>query len=210
MTMRCVILVSIWLFAVGFGSQASAATVWNESLDGDLSTSPTAPTALAFGLGRHAIAGSISAESSDPRDYVTFTLAEGEWLVALLLQQWQDGSVGGPANRGFHAIQLGATSSIPGPGSIAGFLGSAHLDFAPAGTDLLPALATAALGGTGFTAPLGPGTYSYVVQQTGPQLNLYTLEFVVVPEPTTAVLFAVGLAGLAARRRCSAGGDTAP
>jgi hypothetical protein len=50
-------------------------------------------------------------------------------------------------------------------------------------------------GGQGFSAPLGAGTYTYVIQQTGQNVNLYALDFEVVPEPTTLALAAV--AGMA-------------
>jgi hypothetical protein len=46
------------------------------------------------------------------------------------------------------------------------------------GTDLLPDLAAGTLGGSGFDVPLGPGVYSYVIQQTGPQHTGYELDFV--------------------------------
>lgn len=191
------------LMAVVLSASTGWATpIWNESLDGDLSSVAGAPTALSIGLGSSTITGSVSAGGGDTRDFITFTIGSGQQLAGLLLQQWEDGTVGGPANTGFHAINLGATSFVPGPATIGSFLGAAHIDFAPAGTDLLPGLGAGGLGALGFTAPLGAGTYSYVIQQTGGQLNRYALEFIVTPEPSTAVLLALGLGGLAMRRRC--------
>jgi hypothetical protein len=86
---------------------------------------------------------------------------------------------GGPGNRGFHAINAAPPASSPGAATAGSFLGGDHLDAAPPGTDLLPALADGMPAGTGFTAPLGPGTYSYLIQQTGPQISGYSLKFVV-------------------------------
>jgi hypothetical protein len=59
------------------------------------------------------------------------------------------------------------------------FLAGDHLNSEVPGTDLLPDLAGAAQAGTGFTVPLGPGTYSYLVQQTGAEESGYSLDFVI-------------------------------
>jgi hypothetical protein len=193
---------SCLLMGMVFSSSSGwAIPIWTESLDGDLSSAEGSPTAVSIGLGTNTISGSISAAAGDTRDFITFTLAAGQQLSSILLQQWEDGTSGGPANTGFHAINLGSTSFVPSGSTIGSFLGASHIDFLPPGTDLLPDLAAAVAGGTGFTVPLGPGTYSYVIQQTGPQLNLYALDFVVVPEPTTALLLSLGLGGLAMQRR---------
>ncbi|MEO0974710.1 MAG: hypothetical protein AAFX85_16595 [Pseudomonadota bacterium] len=58
-------------------------------------------------------------------------------------------------------------------------MGGAHLDPDPAGTDYLAILAGAPQAGTGFTPPLGAGTYSFVAQQTGSELTAYTFDFVI-------------------------------
>jgi hypothetical protein len=110
---------------------------------------------------------------------------------------------GDPGNTGFNAIHPGATSEIPDGGTIGNFLGSNHLDPAPFNTDLLPAIAAPATGGTGFSIPLGAGTYTYHVQQTGFQVNAYSLNFIMhpIPEPTTLMLGSLGLIGLGWRRR---------
>ncbi|MEM9056745.1 MAG: VPLPA-CTERM sorting domain-containing protein, partial [Pseudomonadota bacterium] len=79
-----------------------------------------------------------------------------------------------------------------------------HLD-PDIGADLLPALAAGTLAGSGFDAPLGEGVYTFLVQQTGPQLNGYSLEFVVsavpVPAALPLLLGALGALGAVARRR---------
>jgi hypothetical protein len=63
--------------------------------------------------------------------------------------------------------------------SEASFLGGDHVDAIAEGTDLLPALADGVPAGSGFTLPLGSGTYSYVIQQTGSQTSGYTVSFTV-------------------------------
>jgi hypothetical protein len=186
---------------IAFGGAASADIVWNEFDDGDLSGNPDAPTPLVFAMGGNTIIGSIQAPN-DIRDYITFTLDPGQFLARLLLHQYEDLDTGGPGNRGFHAIIEGDTSFIPDGGNIHLFLGSAHLDPEPPGTDILPNLAAAQTGGQGFDVPLGPGTYTYHVQQTGTQRTGYTLEFVIVPAPGAFALFGAGaLWGIACRRR---------
>lgn len=186
------------LVAVPFA--ASAMEVWDESIDGDLSSDPNAPTPLFLSLGSNLVHGSVVAPG-DVRDYVTFTIPSGQALAGLDLLLYEDVVSGGPGNTGYHAINAGATSLVPDFANGSSFLGGDHVTAADVGTDRLPDLAAAILAGTGFTIPLGPGTYSYLIQQTGPPLTGYTLDFVLVPEPSTAMLVAVGLAGVGRLRR---------
>jgi hypothetical protein len=190
----------------------SALADWDEGVDGDLSTNEAAPTPLALVVGSNVIAGSV-VSPGDVRDYVTFTVGPGQQLTALNQLAYFDIPGGGPGNRGYHAINAGATSFIPSAGNSSSFLGGNHLDPLPPGTDMLPGLAAAPLAGVGFTVPLGPGTYSYLVQQTGPQQNGYELELVIVSTATpglpllstegVVVLLAIliGLGVFAVRRR---------
>jgi hypothetical protein len=116
---------------------------------------------------------------ADTRDFITFTIEPHHQLTQLRLARYRDVPSDGPGNRGYHALSAGATSLVPAAANVGSFLGGDHVDGAAEGTDLLPALADGVPAGTGFTVPLGPGTYSYVIQQTGPQVSAYTLEFVV-------------------------------
>ncbi len=196
---RLAALLWLLLLPLGLAAGPASAISIDESTFGDLSDDPANPTPLDFEVGDNIITGSVtSGPGADTQDFLTFTIEPGEALTALLLLQYEDLDVGGPANRGFHGINAGAASFPPGTGT---YLGSNHLDFEPPGTDLLPVLATMPISGTGFTVPLGPGTYSYVIQQTGPQLNGYSVNFVVTPEPTTGLLLLSGLGLLAVRRR---------
>jgi hypothetical protein len=188
MTMRSLVAVlSIVVLVGGLMSTASAATVWDESVNTDLSSDPNAPTPVSFSLGSNLIRGSI-ASPDDPRDYLTFTIPAGLALAELRQLEYVTLPDGGPGNRGFHAIIAGNTSFVPDVGTIGNFLGGNHVDPLPVGTDMLPALAAATLGGTGFTLPLGPGTYTYHIQQTSPILTGYSLDFEMVPEPPSLAL----------------------
>ncbi len=176
---------------------ASAVVVFDESTMGDLSTDPLAPTALDFSVGFNEIIGSVSTPD-DTRDIITFTIDDGFQLVGLFQLQYEDLDIGGPGNTGFHAINLGDTTFVPSGTTAGSFLGGAHIVEVPSTTNLLETLAAAPQAGTGFTAPLGPGTYTYLIQQTGPELTGYTMSFEVapIPEPTSLVLVGLGAAGL--------------
>ena len=50
-------------------------------------------------------------------------------------------------------------------------------------------------------APGQPGTYSYVLQQTGTQLTRYSIEFIVAPEPAAPVLIGSAVVVAAVHRR---------
>lgn len=190
-------LAALVLFAV----PSQAAVVWTESSNGDLSSNETAPTPLVFTVGSNVINGSILG-GTDTRDYITFTIPAGQSLTGLILLAYDDPGTGAPndGNTGFHAINIGSTSLIPGAGNVGSFLGANHV-IPSIGSDLLPGLGNAGLGAAGFTGPLGPGTYSYLIQQTSPGVtSVYSLQFNVVPEPSSLLLSLAG-AGLAFRRR---------
>ena len=196
---RALTFAGLTLAAVTAAAQADI--VHDEAIDGDLSTDPNAPTALAFPVGISTITGSMSAPS-DTRDYFTFTIGAGQSLTGIFLTDYIDLDFGGNGNRGFIHIDDGATRVVPSGATAGDFQGGSHLDravFPDASINVLDALAAAPQGGVGFLAPLGPGTYTINVQQTGPQNTGYTLDFQVVPAPGAVATLALG--GLAALRR---------
>ena len=182
-------------------ASAQAATVWDETVDGDLSTDPLTPTPVAIALGSNTVSGSVAAPA-DTRDYFTFTIPAGQILTGIFLIDWTDVTSGGDGNTGFMHIDDGTSSVIPSGATALDFLGGSHLDrfTFPLTTDnVLTALAAAAAGGVGFATPLGPGDYTINVQQTGPPLTAYTLDLVITPTPGAVGILALG--GLAAARR---------
>lgn len=179
---------------------AQAATIWTESLNGDLSSNEASPTSLSVTVGSNVIIGSVNG-NTDNRDYITITIPAGQSLSEINLLTYDDLNTGAAndGNRGFHAINLGSTSFIPSGATASSFLGGNHLD-PLIGTNLLPGLG-AGIAGSGFTGALGPGTYSYLVQQTGLELTGYAIEFTIVPEPSAALLSLAGAALVFRRRR---------
>jgi len=180
---------------------ASAATIWTETSNGDLSSNEAAPTSVVVVMGSNIINGNVNG-TTDARDYVTFTILPGQSLGAIQLLDYDDLNTGtaGDGNTGFSAINLGATSFIPSSGTVGSFLGANHLTSGQIGENILTGLGNAGLGAAGFTGALGPGTYSFLVQQTSSQLTGYSVNLVVVPEPSALLLSCVGL-GIGLRRR---------
>ena len=193
-------LLLTFLFSVLSLSTVSA-QLFDEATNGDASNDASNPTLLELSVGSNLVSGTVT-QSNDivdgDIDFFTFTIAEGQSLDAIFLPAFE------PGDRGFHAINSGPTGIAPsGPnaGDVSQFLGSNHLSRTDG--NLLDSLGQA-IAGTGFDGPLGPGTYSYIVQQTGSVVSNYTLDFTVVPEPATgslANLLVCGLALLSVMRR---------
>lgn len=169
--------------AAALATPALADVVHDESVDGDLASMPDAPTPVAFAPGTNTIVGSVQS-SADRRDFLTFTIPEGQVLSGIFLVEFVDGDTGGIADRGFVHLDDGPTTVVPSLVTAPDLLGGTHLDrtlFPTAGDNVLAALGAAADAGSGFDLPLGPGVYSMNIQQTGPELNAYRIDFVLEP-----------------------------
>ena len=188
---------SVLALAPAAPAPAALGVLWDESTDGDLSTDPASPTPIVLAVGTNTIRGSVISPA-DTRDYITFTIPPGQQLTALRQRAYVDVPGGFGANRGYNAFNSGSTSLVPNNMNGASFLGGNHIDPLTPGTDMLATLAGAPLAGTGFSVPLGPGTYSYLIQQTGPEENGYELEFVVSGPTGVPAMSSYALAAMAA------------
>lgn len=182
------------LVAAAFADPATAVSVWDEGVNGDLSGNQAAPTVLAIGLGTNSITGTTQAGDVD---FFTITVPDGARFTQLLLTSFESTD-----DLAFLAIESGPV--ITDTNSATNLLGWLHPSAAFVGTDVLDDLALGA-GALTFTPPLGPGTYTLWMQQLNPEPVAYGFDLVIepiaIPEPPMAALFALGLVALAVARR---------
>jgi hypothetical protein len=192
---RFQIIVLAGFIAAAFAHSAAAVTIWDESVNGDLSGDPAAPTVLAIGLGTNSITGTADAD----QDFFTIIVPDGANFTQLLLTSFESTD-----DLAFLAIQSGPMiTDLTVPDNLLGWL---HTSAAFGGSDILDDLALSdSAGAIGFTVPLGPGTYTLVMQQTNPGLVAYGFDLIIepvaVPQPPMATLLALGLCALAVARR---------
>ena len=209
------------LFSVAVGALVAAApakaTIYDEAVSGDLSNDKAAPTALTLMPGLNSVSGTVAGfpefGGTDPQDWVSFTIPAGFVMTSYVNSKYVSTD-----DQGFTGFRFG--SSFPVDEFTAGsYAGYAHFGFAatnpdgnpvPASTvglDLLPLMAdpSFAPGATGFTPPLGAGTYTFLIQQGDPVTTGYEFDITVrsVPDPGSSLclLGIGGLATLALRRR---------
>ena len=180
---------------------------YSESTAGDLSNSGLTPTVIDFVLGNNFIEGWTGQNSSGAidRDYFTFTLDPGQGLDFIQVLMGTQ-SIG----LSFIGVQAGNQVTVsPSASDATGLLGWYHYTSGDVGTDILDDIGVATAGSTGFMGPLGPGTYSFWIQEASPGERVhYAFNFGVgefaapVPEPATwlMMLAGFGFAGMALRR----------
>jgi hypothetical protein len=193
--LRCRGTLALISIAAALAEPAAAATLWNESVNGDLSNVRTAPTNLALSMGSNTITGTTV---SGDIDFFTITVPASASFGSLVLIQFTSAD-----DLDFLAIQSGPI--ITSTTSPAAMLGYVHLSAALVGTDVLDDMALGD-GALGFSPPLPAGTYAMWTQQLQTQMVSYSFDLVVtpVPEPTQATLLTAGLVVLAVARRRSA------
>jgi hypothetical protein len=189
-------------------SPAQTAILWDETIGGDLSNDQSAPNAFTLGNGVNSVIGTVGTE--DTQDWIALTVPVGFNLNSVVLSAYVSIDV-----QGFTGFQFGSsfTGSPFVAGSYAGFVhfGTAArnggLPMNLVGQDLIPLMADNSPGGTasgatGFTPPLGAGTYTFLIQQQGVS-TAYQFDYDVtpVPEPGVFALAALGVTSLFAFRR---------
>jgi hypothetical protein len=178
----------------GLAPLASAGGGWIESSQGDLSNDRLNPTLVPLAIGNNRVSGNTQ---EGDRDFLTITILPGQTLDQLVLEFYasEDGAA-------FIGVQTGPILSVDPdnvvPSDLYGWalFGPSHNNL---GENILPEMGTN-FGAQGFVPPLTEGTYTFWIQQLGPSTD-YTFNFVVVPAPSAAALFAVGALGLVRRRR---------
>ena len=150
---------------------------WDEGANGDLSDDHASPTPLVLNDGPNLVVASQEGPGVDI-DYFTFDVPAGKQLELMTL----DNYVSNGNNKAFIGIVQG--SFFPkdaGSTKQADLLGGKVYGAAEIGQDLLPLMA-GLNGAIGFTPPLGAGSYSIWMNQTG-AINTTTLRLVLTDAP---------------------------
>ena len=165
------------------------AIIFDEAVSGDLSNNKAAPTALTLTPGLNSVIGTVAGfppEGTDPQGFTGF--------------QFGSSFSGDP----FMAISYAGYAHF---GTAANNPDGNPVSSSTVGVNLLPLMADPnfAPGTTGFTPPLGAGTYTFLIQQGNPVTTGYQFDMNVraVPESGSSLcLLGMGsLATLVLRRR---------
>ncbi len=169
--------------ALALVSGAASASIYDESVDGDLLSVGDGPTMFDVSAGNNSVFGTIG--DTDFEDFIGFTIEAGEELTAITLTSFI--TAGGNTSTGFRLytdqgagwFQASSGSMVPGD----------------VGTNFLSVWDLSDVGGS---APLGPGSYGVVLAEfTAGQT--YSFDITVTPAPGSLAL--LGLGGLAVSRR---------
>jgi hypothetical protein len=148
--------------------------VYTESTDGDLSSDRLTPTLVSLLEGSNDIVGSVV---KGDVDYFTITVPDDFELAAIFVKSYVSDDRSGTI-----AVMEGDTFTVPVTGlNSPDLLGWSKFGTATLGTDILDNMGMGEMS-QGFAGPLGPGDYSFWVQQTSNYLSNYTFEFVLVPD----------------------------
>lgn len=174
-------------------ASAAAASVYNESIDGDLSGDRFNPTLISVDNGLNTVTMQVvDSASGGDRDYFTFSIGAGQSIDSIVVTDAFN-PAGGFDSTAFVGLAFDSIfdfdpDTFVGPG-LQGFV---LTDMSVVGAESIETL-------SGGLSSLGAGDYSFWVQQTGSDLTELSLAINVVPSPSAMGILALG--GLAAVRR---------
>ena len=177
-------------------ANAHGLTVYSESVNGDLSNNGLSPTVVTLAVGSNEVFGSTGRDSSGVSDREYFTIFVPANLMLAQLIEVAGTEAGGGRSLGFIGMQSGTQVTLPtNTTTAAGLLGWIHYGPTATDIDILPSMGISANDSTGFVPPLGPGSYSFWIQDTTTGAFDYGFRIVLaaVPEPSTGALMITGL-----------------
>ncbi len=195
MYFRRIISSTLVLLVCGLLPQASYATDYDESVSGDFSNSGLSTTSIvSLTSGSNQIFGTTGrGTNAVDRDYFTITVPVGLEIVSLT--ELPGTMVG--RSLSFIGLEAGTQVTLPSNTATAtGLLGWTHYGTGDINTDILPRMGIPSNGSSGFTPPLGPGDYSFWIQELSTGTFNYGFDIAVqaTPEPgSMAILFGLGI-----------------
>ncbi len=182
--------------AFAFGATTSADVIWDEAVDGDLSSDNFNPTFLVVAPGSNIVFGDTSPNPNLDPDYFSILIPAGYELSSLIFERYISGD-----DQAFFAVEVGP--QITDIGNPSGLLSATLIGALPGtmqGDELLDDLQNPDVFG-GFTGNLGAGLYTFWFQETATTTE-YGFDFILTPIPAPAsVSLAAGGLLLARRRR---------
>ncbi|MEO0588006.1 MAG: hypothetical protein AAF078_10235, partial [Planctomycetota bacterium] len=165
------------LAAATLTTPALGVTIWDESIDGDLSGDAFAPTPLIFSAGINSVfatTGDPGNRDGDSRDNFTFEIPAGFELSGVELVSYTP--VGGGTQTSVFQAATGSAFDNANPAASTGFIGQTVLSTGAVGNNVAPA----------GTPSFQPGNYSWSIGEFGVPEAAYQLDFnltAIVPPP---------------------------
>jgi len=192
---RNMFVASLSLFVAG---TSQAAVLWDETLNGDLSSVASAPTTTSVTAGSNTVEGTVQYASivgDSDRDFLHIHLAPGQSITNIYLDRF----VGQDEVAFFGVVEGSSLTFNPDFANPNDMLGYVLFEPGLVNFDLLPLMAGGG-GAQGFTPPLTGTDYTFWIQQMGDPTD-YKFNFVVAPEPASFAPIGLGLLALVLRRR---------
>lgn len=169
MVYKCVLAASLGVL-LGCPS-VSSDVLYDESVDGALSTDRFAPTDMgALSGGSNNV---LATTSSGISEFYSLTVPVNARLDALIVEDYQ-----GLDPVAFIGVVTGTPFTVdPASPDVAALLGYTHYGAADIGLDILQVIGAGA-GSQGFNGALGPGTYSFWVRQGSANPSTWDLNYV--------------------------------